>query len=58
MLAPKLVLTAVALVQGLFPVLSVGLVLTALRRSEGFLLADARRRLRPAPSRPRPWASA
>ncbi len=39
MLAPKLVLTAVALVQGLFPVLSVGLVLTALGRSEGFLLS-------------------
>jgi formate hydrogenlyase subunit 3/multisubunit Na+/H+ antiporter MnhD subunit len=39
MLAPKLVLTAVALVQGLFPVLSVGLVLKALERSEGFLLA-------------------
>ncbi len=39
MLAPKIVLAAVALAQGLFPVLSVGLVLTALRRSEGFLLA-------------------
>ncbi len=39
MLAPKLVLTAVALIQGLFPVLSVGLVLKALERSEGFLLA-------------------
>jgi formate hydrogenlyase subunit 3/multisubunit Na+/H+ antiporter MnhD subunit len=39
MLAPKIALTAVALVQGLFPVLSVGLVLAALQRSEGFLLA-------------------
>ena len=41
MLAPKIVLTAVALVQGLFPVLSVSLILAALRSSEGFLLADA-----------------
>ncbi|MCK7478173.1 MAG: hypothetical protein M0C28_12745 [Candidatus Moduliflexus flocculans] len=41
MLAPKLALTAVALVQGLFPALSVGLVLTALGRSEGFFLAGA-----------------
>ncbi len=41
MLAPKIVLTVVALVQGLFPVLSVGLVISALQRSEGFLLADA-----------------
>ena len=41
MLAPKMVLTVVALVQGLFPVLSVGLVISALQRSEGFLLADA-----------------
>ena len=40
MLAPKLVLTAVALVQGFFPVLSIGLVLAALGRSEGFFLAD------------------
>ena len=39
MLAPKIALAAVALAQGLFPVLSVGLVLAALRRSEGFLLA-------------------
>lgn len=41
MLAPKIVLTAVALVQGLFPALSVNLVLAALGRSEGFFLADA-----------------
>jgi formate hydrogenlyase subunit 3/multisubunit Na+/H+ antiporter MnhD subunit len=41
MLAPKIVLTVVALVQGLFPVLSVGLVISALQRSEGFLLANA-----------------
>jgi formate hydrogenlyase subunit 3/multisubunit Na+/H+ antiporter MnhD subunit len=40
MLVPKLVLTAVALVQGFFPVLSIGLVRTALGRSEGFFLAD------------------
>lgn len=40
MLAPKLVLTAVALAQGLFPALSVGLVLAALGRSEGFLLGE------------------
>ena len=40
MLAPKLVLTAVALIQGFFPVLSIGLVLAALGRSEGFFLAD------------------
>ncbi len=39
MLAPKVALAAIALAQGLFPVLSVGLVLAALRRSEGFLLA-------------------
>jgi hypothetical protein len=39
MLAPKIALTAVAHVQGLFPVLSVGLVLAALQRSEGFFLA-------------------
>ncbi|HMA52995.1 MAG TPA: hypothetical protein VKT17_00935, partial [Acidobacteriota bacterium] len=32
-------LTAVALVQGLFPVLSIGLVLAVLRKSGGFLLA-------------------
>lgn len=38
MLAPKIALAAVALVQGLFPALSVGLALTALGRSEGFLL--------------------
>jgi len=40
MLAPKLVMTAVCLVQGLVPALSIGLVLAGLRRSEGFLLAD------------------
>jgi len=39
MLAPKIALAGIALVQGLFPVLSVGLVLAALRRSEGFLLS-------------------
>lgn len=41
MLAPKIVLAAVALVQGLFPALSVNLALTALGRSEGFFLAEA-----------------
>ncbi|HPW17783.1 MAG TPA: proton-conducting transporter membrane subunit [Candidatus Aminicenantes bacterium] len=41
MLAPKIALAAVALAQGLFPALSVGLALAALGRSEGFLLAGA-----------------
>ncbi len=50
MLAPKLALTAVALVQGLFPALSVGLVLAALQRSEGFLLADAVAAAGPVPA--------
>lgn len=39
MLAPKIALTAVTLVQGLFPFLTVGLVVSALRMSAGFLLA-------------------
>jgi formate hydrogenlyase subunit 3/multisubunit Na+/H+ antiporter MnhD subunit len=41
MLVPQVALVLLALVQGLFPVLSVGLALAVLRRSEGFLLADA-----------------
>ena len=40
MLAPKIILTAVCLVQGLVPAASFSLILTALRGSEGFLLAD------------------
>jgi hydrogenase-4 component B len=40
MLAPKLVLAAVCLIQGLFPAAFYGLIMTVLRRSEGFLLAD------------------
>ena len=56
MLAPKLVLTAVALVQGLFPVLFVGLVLKVLERSEGFLLAARRRRPGPRPLGRSCWA--
>ncbi|HOW85705.1 MAG TPA: proton-conducting transporter membrane subunit [Candidatus Aminicenantes bacterium] len=41
MLVPMIALTAICLVQGLFPALSVGLVRAALERSEGFLLAGA-----------------
>lgn len=41
MLAPKLVLAAICIAQGLFPAAFYGLVLAVLRRSEGFLLADA-----------------
>jgi hydrogenase-4 component B len=41
MLAPKIILTAVCLVQGLFPAASFSLILAALQRSEGFLLAGS-----------------
>ncbi len=40
MLAPKLVLTAICLIQGLFPAAFYGLIMTVLGRSEGFLLAE------------------
>jgi hydrogenase-4 component B len=40
MLAPKLVLAAVCIIQGLFPAAFYGLIMAVLRRSEGFLLAD------------------
>jgi hydrogenase-4 component B len=41
MLAPKIILTAVCLAQGLFPAASFSLILAALQRSEGFLLAGS-----------------
>jgi hydrogenase-4 component B len=40
MLAPKIVLTVVCLAQGIFPAASFSLILAALQRTEGFLLAN------------------
>ena len=40
MLAPKLVLTAICIIQGLFPAAFYGLIMAVWRTSEGFLLAD------------------
>ena len=58
MLAPKIILTAVCLVQGLFRrLLFSGSILTALRRSEGFLLADGLAATRKPIGRSRPPAS-